>query len=266
MFDPTMWTVIDPSRWTEPARSRLRVVLAYAAFRRLEVRPVLDPRAIVVGLVECPTLRMYQQFLVRRGYTVRPIPATDAAVLVLCSDHASDPTLRSAGAAFIGPKLLLGFDPPAGWVKAQRLKTPLLPLDLERLVLELCAGSREAATSYSVLVVEDDATTAATVARAFQDGGLRVQSCGGFAEMAKALQSRPDFILMDLNLPGLSGEKLGEIIRLKHIPVAVFSSEPLARIEAARLRIGGVAAFPKETPLRNVADWIRKYLDGRKPR
>jgi CheY-like chemotaxis protein len=222
---------------------------------------VLDPRAIVVGLVDCPTLRMYQQFLARRGYTVRGVPATDASVLVLCSDHAADPTLRSAGASFIGPKLLLGFDPPAGWVKAQRLRTPLLPLDLERLVLELCVGSREAATSYSVLVVEDDATTAATVARAFQDGGLRVQSCGGFAEMAKALQSRPDFILMDLNLPGLSGEKLGEIIRVKRIPVAVFSSEPAARLEEARERIGAVAAFPKDTHLPGMAEWIRGYLD-----
>jgi CheY-like chemotaxis protein len=223
----------------------------------------VDPKAIVVGLVDCSALRMYEQFLCRRGYTVRHLPASDAAVLVLCADHAHEPSLRAAGASFIGPKLLLGFDPPDGWVKAQRLKTPLLPLDLERLVLKLCVSAPDAPTAYSVLVVEDDATTSAMLARTLRDSGFAVHTCGGFAEMAKGLQSRPDFIVMDLNLPGLSGEKLGEIIRVKRIPVAVFSSEPPARLEEARSRIGAVAAFPKDTPLQGMADWIRDFLDRR---
>ena len=225
---------------------------------------MIEPRSVVVAMVACPTLKMYEMFLGRRGYTLRTLPATDATVMVVCQDHVQDPAVVAAGASFVGPKLVLGADPPASWSRATRLRLPLLPLDLEQQILRLCAGNQASATSYSVLVVEDDATTSASVAAAFRETGLAVQTCGGFSEMAKALQSRPDFILMDLNLPGLSGEKLGEIIRVKRIPVAVFSSEPPARLEEAQQRIGAVAAFPKDTPLQAIAAWIRDFLDRRK--
>lgn len=227
----------------------------------------MNPEAenVVIGLVDCPALRLHEQFLRRRGYSVRHLPSTDASVLVICPDHASDARVSAAAAAFIGPKLVLGFDAPAAWINTRRLRTPLLPLDLEQSVLDACAGNRPSpSASYSVLVVEDDPTTSASLARTLKEEGFEVRTCGGFAQMAAGLQTRPDFIVMDLNLPGLSGEKLGEIIRGKQIPIAVFSSESAARLEEARLRIGAVAAFPKDTPLRAMAGWIRAHLDAKK--
>ena len=226
----------------------------------------MEPKDVVVGLVACPTLRMYEQFLARRGSGVRHLPAPDASVMLVCQDHLRDPAVLAAGAAFVGPKLVLGASAPDGWTRAHKLNLPLLPLDLEQQVLKLFAPTADSGTSYSVLVVEDDATTSATVTRTLREAGFTVMACGGFSEMAKALQSRPDFIVMDLNLPGLSGEKLGEIIRVKRIPVAVFSSEPPARLEEARARIGAVAAFPKDTPLHTMAAFIRDYLDKRRGR
>jgi CheY-like chemotaxis protein len=220
-------------------------------------------KTVAVALVDCPSLRMYEQFLTRRGYEVHHVPASEATVMVVCADHVGDPVVRAAGTAFVGPKLVLGAEPPEGWVKAEKLRLPLLPLDLEQHIGRLCAGPRETVTAYTVLVVEDDSTTAASVARALGGAGFTVHTCEGFSEMARGLQNRPDFIVMDLNLPGLSGEKLGEIIRVKRIPVAVFSSEPPARLEEARQRIGAVAAFPKDTPLGVMADWIRTFLDRR---
>ena len=220
---------------------------------------------LVIGLVDCPALRLHEQFLRRRGYGVRHLPSTDASVLVVCADHAQDAKIAAAATAFIGPKLVLGFDPPAGWINTRRLRTPLLPLDLEQAVLDSCAPGRPVnGSSYSVLVVEDDPTISASVARTLGDHGFDVRTCGGFAQMAAGLQTRPDFIVMDLNLPGLSGEKLGEIIRGKQIPIAVFSSEPAARLEEARQRMGAVAAFPKDTPLRAMATFIRTHLDERR--
>ncbi len=218
--------------------------------------------SLTVALVECPSLRMYESFLARRGYTVVR-PPQPAGALVVCADHAVDARIVEAGASFVGPKLVLGADPPPSWREAKRLDLPLLPLDLEQQLGKLArpAQPTAAGAGFSVLVVEDDATTAAIVSRTLQEYGFDTRICPGFSDVARALQQRPDFILMDLNLPGLSGEKLGEIIRVKRIPVAVFSSEPPARLEEAKTRIGAVAAFPKDSALAEVADWIRGYLE-----
>ena len=100
------------------------------------------PESLVIALVDCPTLRLHEQFLKRRGYVVRALPSTDASVLVICADHAQDPRVAAAASAFIGPKLLLGFDAPNGWTNTRRMRTPLLPIDLEQAVLESTAPGR----------------------------------------------------------------------------------------------------------------------------
>jgi CheY-like chemotaxis protein len=224
----------------------------------------IDTSSLRIAFVECPRTKMYSDFLARRGYGVLKLPAPDASVYVICQDHVADPGIQAAVAGFAGPKLVLGADPPAAWSNARRLGVPLLPLDLEQHIQGLFAAAKSTQQSYSILVVEDDVTVATTVQRVFEQSGFAVRLVHGFAELAPALQHRPDFIVMDLNLPGLSGEKLGEIIRMKKIPTAIFSGEPMARLEEAQHRIGAVAAFPKEAPINAVADWIRSYLEGRR--
>ena len=219
----------------------------------------------VIGIVDCPTLKMYADFLLRRGFTIsffKSPPISSSSLLLFCKDHLQDSGVAEIGQQFSGPKLILNEEPPSGWENAQRLSLPLLPLDLENHILKLLnQGISSAATSHRILVVEDDVTVAMTLVRSFQEGGFQVRVCRGFAELASGMQHQPELIIMDLNLPGMSGEKLGEMIKKQKIPVVIFSSETEERLQEAKKRIGAVAAFAKDTPQRNMREWIRDYLE-----
>src|SRR5262245_61349687 len=144
------------------------------------------------------------------------------------------------------------------------MNSPLLPLELENKIASFLEDSRHADTTFHILAIEDDVTTAMTLVRTFQEGGFSIKVCRGYAELASALQPTPNLIIMDLNLPGITGDKLGEMIRKQNIPVVVFSSQSTDRLEEARKRIGGVAAFQKGIPQRTMREWIRNYLQQKK--
>lgn len=219
-----------------------------------------------IGVVDCPNLRMYADFLRRRGYEILSfmdsLGERACAVLLFCSDHLPQPAVQEIGRNFEGPKLVLNAEAPLDWQNSHRLNLPLLPLELEQRISRLMEHHSPVQSAFSILLIEDDVTAAMTVVRTFQEGGFTIRVCRGYAELASALQNKPDLIVMDLNLPGISGEKLGEMIRKQNIPVVIFSSETPARLEEAKRRIGAVAVFPKETSQRTMREWIRNYLQG----
>jgi DNA-binding NarL/FixJ family response regulator len=51
------------------------------------------------------------------------------------------------------------------------------------------------------------------------------------------------------------------MIRKQKIPVVIFSSENEERLAEARRKIGALAVFPKDTPQRELREWIRSYLE-----
>lgn len=218
----------------------------------------------LVFVADCPMLGLQRTHLERRGFCLTPTPSPQCGVLVFCADHLGD--YGSMGIAGIdAPKLVVGAEPPAGWLKAERLNVPLLPVELENRIVKLLGGSEApVGPRYRLLMVEDDATARAAATAAFEQAGFEVRSVGGFAMVQDEMKRQPDFILMDLNLPGLSGEKLGEILQRQGVPIAIFSSETPERLEAARSRVGAVAAFPKGMPLHEVAAQVRAHLTGPK--
>lgn len=222
----------------------------------------------LIGIVDCSTLRMYVDFLSRRGYAVSLFldapAAQECSLLVLCADHLDHPTVKAAGLSFAGPKLLLNAEPPAGWQMVHRLSAPILPLELENKVASLLDDTPKTGASFHILAVEDDVTTAMTLVRSFQEGGFSIKICRGYAELTSSLQPPPDLIVMDLNLPGITGDKLGEMIRKQNIPVVVHSSQSPERLEEVRKKIGGVAAFQKGISQRTMREWIRNYLQQKK--
>lgn len=226
------------------------------------------PDKKLIGIVDCSGLKMYADFLTRRGYAASffldspPDPA--CAVLVICSDHLSHPNVQTVGASFSGPKLLLNAEPPEGWQNVHRLSLPILPLELENKVAGFLEDSPQSKSSFHILAVEDDVTTAMTLVRTFQEGGFSIKICRGYAELTSSLHPPPDLIVMDLNLPGITGDKLGEMIRKQNIPVVVHSSQSPERLEEVRKKIGGVAAFQKGISQRTMREWIRNYLQQKK--
>jgi CheY-like chemotaxis protein len=99
-----------------------------------------------------------------------------------------------------------------------------------------------------VLIVDDDEPFARTVLDVARERGFKgVVALRGDAGLALAHDLRPDAIVLDMNLPGLSG---GEVLdRLKHhpatrhIPVHIVSVETDGRTDA--LRAGAVAFLDK---------------------
>jgi len=212
---------------------------------------------ITVGLPDCPRIKMYADFLKKRDYPLCGLEGK-ASVFLICPDHAQDDTVAAAARAFGGPKLVLGAH-PEGWPNTQTIRMPALPIDVEGKIRELLTAGTSSA-SHRVLLVEDDPTTAVSLSSVLKAAGMGVTVCTGFSELASALALRPDFIVMDLNLPGITGDQLGEMVRAQNIPMAIFSSEGPDRLETARIKTGALVAFPKDTRLSEISDFIQRQL------
>ncbi|MFW5947917.1 MAG: response regulator transcription factor, partial [Gemmatimonadota bacterium] len=94
------------------------------------------------------------------------------------------------------------------------------------------------AASAQILVVEDERDIAALVAYHLTREGYRVRTVGtGDDAMAAARAERPDLMVLDLMLPGLSGYELLEELRkrpeLEDVPVVVLTAR---REESDRIR------------------------------
>ena len=85
-------------------------------------------------------------------------------------------------------------------------------------------GSRARATGLRILIVEDNADTADSLATLLRAGGNEVQlAYDGVRGLEKARQWRPDAILLDIGLPAMSGHDLCRALRReswgKNVPI-----------------------------------------------
>ena len=81
-----------------------------------------------------------------------------------------------------------------------------------------------------VLVIEDDEYSRDALARLLASEGYDAQSASdGESGLAKAHETQPDFIVLDLNLPGIDGKQVIEMIRgdesLASVPILVITGE-----------------------------------------
>jgi two-component system chemotaxis response regulator CheY len=117
--------------------------------------------------------------------------------------------------------------------------------------------------SYSILIVDDSATTRGLIKRALQLAGLDVREmleAGDGKEALAQMRGRAvDLILADLHMPEMNGVELAKAVladpQTASIPVAVISAEPSAA-RLADLRRAGVKGYLRKpcTPeaLRNL--------------
>lgn len=93
-----------------------------------------------------------------------------------------------------------------------------------------------------LLLADDSVTIQKVVNLTFADEGIDVVAVGdGDTAMQRIMEDRPDVVLADVNMPGLSGYQICDILReneaTKHIPVILLvgSFEPFNEAEAARV-------------------------------
>lgn len=118
-----------------------------------------------------------------------------------------------------------------------------------------------------VLVVDDDALMLEAL-RVFVDAAHDMVVVGeardGHEAVAKALELRPDVILMDMQMPQLDGVEATEIIheKLMETKILAVSSFATDRYVVRALRKGASAYLVKDTPPTELVEAIRRTLRG----
>ena len=103
-----------------------------------------------------------------------------------------------------------------------------------------------------ILVIEDDAFSRDALARLLMAEGYEAQSASdGESGIEKAHAMHPDVIILDLNLPGIDGHQVIEMIRgdgpLRSVPILVVTGdEDKVAHEAVELGADGYLTKPVE--------------------
>ncbi len=79
---------------------------------------------------------------------------------------------------------------------------------------------------FTILIVDDNPSFRAQAARLCEREGFATLTAGTIAELAHVLAtSRPDLVLIDIELPQIPGHRLGSLIRSRgHVPIVLVSA------------------------------------------
>ncbi|MBQ9898925.1 MAG: response regulator transcription factor [Ruminococcus sp.] len=115
----------------------------------------------------------------------------------------------------------------------------------------------------SILIVDDDIHIGNMLQEALSDEGYSVSRAYSGSEAALAVHAaRPDLILLDLMLPGLSGEEL--LPQIKDIPVIVMSAKADPADKVGLLRSGAADYVTKPFDLGELLARIEVQLRTRR--
>lgn len=118
---------------------------------------------------------------------------------------------------------------------------------------------------YSVLHIEDDTDILelAQMGLSLDDEIALVQATDGSEGLEKAQSIKPDLILLDYMMPGLSGPdtyaRLREIDEITDTPIAFVTARSTQRDEELMKGLGAVAVLRKPFDPLTLADFVRKH-------
>ncbi|MDR0498994.1 MAG: response regulator, partial [Holophagales bacterium] len=122
-----------------------------------------------------------------------------------------------------------------------------------------------------ILYIEDNAANYRLVHRLLSQAGFEMYWAEeGTAGIELAVRVRPDLILMDINLPGLSGFELTSKLRnqlgFKEIPIIAITAKTQRSDRETALVSGCNGFIPKPIDPFNFVSQIKNYLEGRQER
>jgi CheY-like chemotaxis protein len=117
-----------------------------------------------------------------------------------------------------------------------------------------------------ILIIDDDETHLVVTKELLEEDGYDVQThATPFGATERVMRSEPDLVLVDVNMPALSGEGLVSVLRRRawahRVRILLHSSndEEALRDAAARLGIDGYVCKGDPAQLRRkVADALRR--------
>jgi CheY-like chemotaxis protein len=115
-----------------------------------------------------------------------------------------------------------------------------------------------------ILVVDDDAPILLLMRNLLREFGFApVTAASGPQALAEAEQSAPDLVLLDRNMPGMSGDEVVAAMRertsLTRVPVLMLTGEPMGPDEIARLGVTGAVLKPFDVTV--LVETIRSALN-----
>src|SRR5512142_1304690 len=111
----------------------------------------------------------------------------------------------------------------------------------------------------TILVVEDEPTLRETLAEALEAEGFEVRAAGdGQAAVAQFREHRPDLLLLDLMLPGMSGMDVCRIVRAEsNVPIVMLTARDSEVDKVVGLELGADDYVTKPFSLRELTARIR---------
>jgi CheY-like chemotaxis protein len=115
-----------------------------------------------------------------------------------------------------------------------------------------------------ILVVDDDGPILTLMRNLLREFGYdSVVASTGEQALEGARAQRPDLVLLDKNMPGMSGSEVIQALRedgLDHVPILILSGEPLSKNELAEIGAHGAVQKPFDVPA--LIDQIRETLSS----
>ena len=222
--DPAVMAALGPLLEREGFVAEHAATRADAALqaRRLPAALVVD-----VGLAADPGYEVVR--------ALRALPWGDAPPILMLS----------AGAAFLDKVEAIHSGADAFFER---------PLDGEKIVRRLQdLLERRASEPARVLSVEDDPSQAAFVRAVLESAGYEVFICADPRRFESSMASfRPDLVLMDLRLPGVSGHDLVRYVRqderFASLPVILMTTDTQVEAEMETMRAGADDHLGKPVP------------------
>jgi|GEM_PF-3572354 twitching motility two-component system response regulator PilH len=119
--------------------------------------------------------------------------------------------------------------------------------------------------SKKILIIDDSPAIQGTYSTFFSKHGFEVlQAKDGAEGIKKAMETLPDIILMDINMPVLNGHETTRIIKshpnTNHIPIVMFTTESEKDAVVRALKVGAKDYIIKTMNKEFVLERIRQFL------
>ena len=116
-----------------------------------------------------------------------------------------------------------------------------------------------------ILVVDDDGPILALMRNLLKEFGFQaVTADSGSKAIEAAREHPPALVLLDKNMPGMSGEDIIRTLRAepgsKDLPVLILSGERMSRTDVSQL--GANAAVQKPFDVMSLIEQIRGFVGG----
>src|SRR5882724_12890892 len=117
----------------------------------------------------------------------------------------------------------------------------------------------------TILLIDDDPLILDTARRLLEQEGMAVVVYSeGFNATNFAARALPDLVLMDVNMPFLSGDSLVGLFKrhpaLRDVPVVLFSSNEEAQLRSMAKSVGAVGFISKSEMAHGFANQVRRFL------